>query len=77
MAIREEAGAVGPVGESTPPDAADLPYAHRLRAAASIWRPSLRVWVTLGGVAIVVATAVMTANLFADRLRELAVIAAL
>jgi diguanylate cyclase (GGDEF)-like protein len=77
MAIREDAGAVGPVGESMPPEAADLPYAHRLRAAASTWRPSLRVWVTLGGVAIVVATAVMTANLFADRLRELAVVAAL
>jgi|GEM_PF-1256122 len=77
MAIREEAGTVAPVGESTPPDAADLPYAHRLRAAASVWRPSLRVWVTLGGVAIVVATAIMTANLFGDRLRELAVIAAL
>jgi len=77
MAIREEAGAVGPVGESMPPEAVDLPYAHRLRAAAAIWRPSLRVWVTLGGVAIVVATAVITANLFADRLRELAVLAAL
>ncbi|MGH2483084.1 MAG: HD domain-containing phosphohydrolase [Candidatus Limnocylindria bacterium] len=77
MAIREETGAVGPAGESMPPDAVDLPYARRLRAAGSIWRPSLRVWVTAGGVAIVVVTAVMTANLFADRLRELAVEAAL
>jgi len=77
MAIREETGVVRPAGEGTPPDTVELPYAHRLRAAASTWRPSLRVWVTAGGVAIVVATAVATANLFADRLRELAVLAAL
>ncbi|MEK6191868.1 MAG: hypothetical protein AABM41_06040 [Chloroflexota bacterium] len=77
MAIREETGVVRPAGESTPPDTVELPYARRLRAAAAIWRPSLRVWVTLGGVAIVVATAALTANLFADRLRELAVLAAL
>ncbi|MGH2462836.1 MAG: HD domain-containing phosphohydrolase [Candidatus Limnocylindria bacterium] len=77
MAIREETGIVQPGGESMPPEAADLPYAHRLRRATATWRPSLRVGVTLGGVAIVVATAVVTANLFADRLRELAVQAAL
>jgi diguanylate cyclase (GGDEF)-like protein len=77
MAIREETGVVRPAGESTSPDTVELPYAHRLRAGVSTWRPSLRVWVTAGGVAIVVATAVVTANLFADRLRELAVLAAL
>jgi diguanylate cyclase (GGDEF)-like protein len=77
MAIREETGVARPAGESTPPNTVELPYAHRLRAGVSTWRPSLRVWVTAGGVAIVVATAVMTANLFADRLRELAILAAL
>jgi diguanylate cyclase (GGDEF)-like protein len=77
MAIREETGIVGPAGERVPPEAADLPYARRLRHAAATWRPSLRVWVAVGGVAIVVATAVVTANLFAERLRELAVQAAL
>ncbi len=73
MAIREETG----TGGTLPPDPIDLPYARRLNGAASIWRPGLRIWVTLGGVAIVVATAVVSANLFAERLRELAVEAAL
>jgi diguanylate cyclase (GGDEF)-like protein len=73
MAIREETG----TGGALPPDALDLPYARRLRGAASIWRPGLRIWVTLGGVAIVVATAVISANLFAERLRQLAIEAAL
>ena len=72
MAIREETGT-----GAMPPDAIDLPYARRLNGAASIWRPGLRIWVTLGGVAIVVATAVVSANLFAERLRQLAVEAAL
>ena len=73
MAIREETG----TGSMVPPEAIELPYARRLNAAGSIWRPGLRIWVTLGGVAIVVATAVVSANLFADRLRQLAVEAAL
>jgi diguanylate cyclase (GGDEF)-like protein len=73
MASREETG----TGSALPPDALDLPYARRLRGAASIWRPGLRIWVTLGGVAIVVATAVISANLFAERLRQLAIEAAL
>jgi diguanylate cyclase (GGDEF)-like protein len=73
MAIREEPG----TGNPLPPDALELPYAQRLRGAATIWRPGLRIWVTLGGVAIVVATAVISANLFAERLRHLAVEAAL
>ncbi|MGH2489276.1 MAG: hypothetical protein ACRDFR_06650, partial [Candidatus Limnocylindria bacterium] len=77
MAIREETGAVGPAGESMPLEAAELPYARRLRRAAAAWRPSLRIGVAVGGVAIVVATAVVTANLFAERLRELAIQAAL
>lgn len=77
MAIREETGAVRPAGERMPPEAAELPYARRLRHSAATWRPSLRVGVAAGGVAIVVATAVITANLFAERLRELAVQAAL
>jgi diguanylate cyclase (GGDEF)-like protein len=73
MAIRGETEP----GVSLPPDDIALPYARRLRGAASIWRPGLRIWVTLGGVAIVVATAVVSANLFAERLRLLAVEAAL
>jgi diguanylate cyclase (GGDEF)-like protein len=73
MAIRGETES----GVSLPPDEIALPYARRLRGAASIWRPGLRIWVTLGGVAIVVATAVVSANLFAERLRLLAVEAAL
>jgi diguanylate cyclase (GGDEF)-like protein len=77
MAIREEPRPAESAGDSTLPDAIALPYARQLRAAASIWRPGLRIWVTLGGVAIVVATAVISANLFADRLRQLAVEAAL
>jgi diguanylate cyclase (GGDEF)-like protein len=77
MAIREETGVVRPAGESTPPDTVELPYARRLRAAVTSWRPSLRVGVAAGGVAVVVATAVVTANLFADRLRDLAIQAAL
>ena len=77
MAIREETGTIGPAGERLPPEAAELPYAQRVRHLAATWRPSLRVGVAVGGVAIVVATAVVTANLFAERLRELAVQAAL
>jgi diguanylate cyclase (GGDEF)-like protein len=77
MAIREEPRPAGSAGEPTLPDAIELPYARQLRAAASIWRPGLRIWVTLGGVAIVVATAIVSANLFAERLRQLAVEGAL
>jgi diguanylate cyclase (GGDEF)-like protein len=73
MAIREETRS----GASQSPDEIALPYARRLRGAASIWRPGLRIWVTLGGAAIVVATAIVSANLFAERLRQLAVEAAL
>ncbi len=77
MAIREDPRPAGTAGDPVLPDAAELPYARQLRAAASVWRPGLRIWVTLGGVAIVVATAVISANLFAERLRQLAVDAAL
>ncbi len=77
MAIREEPRAAGPAVDPALPDAFELPYARQLRGAASIWRPGLRIWVTLGGVAIVVATAFVTSNLFAERLRQLAVEAAL
>jgi diguanylate cyclase (GGDEF)-like protein/putative nucleotidyltransferase with HDIG domain len=77
MPIREETGSIGPAGERMPPEAAELPYARRMRYAAARWRPSLRIVVAVGGVAIVVVTAVVTANLFAERLRELAVQAAL
>ena len=77
MAIREEPGTAVPADNPALPDAFELPYSRQLRSAASIWRPSLRIWVTLGGVAIVVATAVVSANLFAERLRALAVDAAL
>ena len=76
MAIREEPRTAVPAGDALP-DAFELPYARQLRGAASIWRPGLRIWVTLGGVAIVVATAFVTSNLFAERLRQLAVEAAL
>jgi diguanylate cyclase (GGDEF)-like protein len=81
MATREEIGApaVGApalVGDTTP-DAAALPHARPRRAAIANWRPSLRVIVAIGGVAIVVATAFVSANLFADRLRQLAIDAAL
>ena len=69
MAIREHTGA--------PPEAIELPHAHRSRARLRAWRPSLRVSVAAVGVTIVVATAVVTANLFADRLRAGAIDAAL
>jgi hypothetical protein len=76
MAIREEPGTAVPATDALP-DAFELPYARQRRSAASIWRPGLRIWVTVGGVAIVVATAFVTSNLFAERLRQLAVEAAL
>jgi len=77
MAIREDVSGADTARDELPPVTVALPYAHRLRAAARGWRPSLRIWVAAGGVAIVVATAAITANLFAERLRQLAVDAAL
>ena len=77
MPIREDAGGPDAARDGLPPVTVALPYAHRLRAAVRGWRPSLRIWVAAGGVAIVVATAVVTSNLFAERLRQLAVDAAL
>jgi diguanylate cyclase (GGDEF)-like protein len=73
MAIREEPPTIGSAGETTLPDAVELPYARRPRTVGWFARPSLRLGVTLGGVAIVVATAFVSATLFAERLRELAV----
>ncbi|HEY7738425.1 MAG TPA: diguanylate cyclase [Candidatus Limnocylindria bacterium] len=73
MAIREGSAHVAPTGESALPDAAELPYARPPRAIPAIGRPSLRIGVTVGAVAIVVATAFISATLFAERLRELAV----
>ena len=76
MAIREERRTAVPAADAAARrDRAAVRTS--LHGAASIWRPGLRIWVTLGGVAIVVATAVVSANLFAERLRQLAVDAAL
>jgi diguanylate cyclase (GGDEF)-like protein len=77
MAIREDAAGPDTARDGLPPVTVALPHAHRLRAAVRSWRPSLRIWVAAGGVAVVVATAFITASLFADRLRQLAVEAAL
>ena len=76
MAIREERRTAVPAADAAARrDRAAVRTS--LHGAASIWRPGLRIRVTLGGVAIVVATAVVSANLFAERLRQLAVDAAL
>ena len=77
MAIREERPSLAASGEGRSPEAVALPYAHRALAALRAWRPSLRIAVAAVGVTIVVSMAVITANLFAERLRQLAIDGAL
>jgi diguanylate cyclase (GGDEF)-like protein len=62
---------------STHPEPVALPHADRRVAALRAWRPSLRMAVAGAALAIVVGMAVVIANLVADRLRDLAVDAAL
>ncbi len=65
------------MGTSIGTERAALPVADRRLAAVRGWRPSLRVAVAGASLTIVIAMAVVIANLVADRLRELAIDAAL
>jgi diguanylate cyclase (GGDEF)-like protein/putative nucleotidyltransferase with HDIG domain len=62
---------------TAPPEPAVPPNAEHRLAAAPRWRPSLRFAVAAVSLAIVIGMAVVISNVVADRLRELAVDAAL
>lgn len=62
---------------TTPTEPGVPPHADRHLAAAAGWRPSLRLLVGAAALAIVIGMAVVISNVVADRLRDLAIDAAL